>query len=119
VDTILTVDDSPSMRRMVAETLKNAGYEVISAEHGQAAVAVARDNDVQLVITDINMPVMDGVELVRSLRAMQKYSSTPILALTTERDDVKQAVKDAGATGWIAKPFNPDKLIALIDKFLR
>jgi two-component system chemotaxis response regulator CheY len=117
--TIMAVDDSASMRRMVAFTLKGAGHEVIEAEDGAAALAAARGKKVDLVVTDVNMPNMDGITLVRELRALPAYRFTPILVLTTESTDAgKQEGRAAGATGWIVKPFSPDQLIATIRKLL-
>jgi len=114
---ILAVDDSKTMRDMVHFTLKNAGYDVLEAEDGEKGLAAAKSNLVDVVITDINMPNMDGVSLVRALRAQPQYKSTPILILTTEGgEDKKQAGREAGATGWIVKPFSPEKLIAVVNK---
>jgi two-component system chemotaxis response regulator CheY len=107
------------MRRMVAETLKQAGYEVIEAEDGKLALETARQRSVNLVLTDVNMPNMDGITLVRELRTLPEYRFTPILVLTTESSaEKKQQGKAAGATGWIVKPFNPDTLLATIRKVL-
>lgn len=115
--TVLTVDDSRTMREMVAFTLRGAGYEVLEAGDGQQALALVNTNRVDLVIADLNMPVMDGLTLIRRLRAMPAYRTVPILMLTTESDDrKKQEGRAAGATGWIVKPFNPDKLISVVQK---
>jgi two-component system chemotaxis response regulator CheY len=114
---VLAVDDSKTMRDMVNFTLKNAGFEVVEAEDGLKALEVVKTQAVDVVLTDINMPNMDGVSLVRALRAQAQFRSTPILILTTEGgDDKKAAGREAGATGWIVKPFSPDKLIAVINK---
>ncbi|AWK87410.1 response regulator [Azospirillum thermophilum] len=114
---VLTVDDSRTMRDMVAFTLKNAGYEVVEASDGQQALSVVAANKVDLVITDLNMPVMDGLTLIRRLRATPAHRTTPILMLTTEADESKKMEgRSAGATGWIVKPFNPDKLISVVQK---
>jgi two-component system chemotaxis response regulator CheY len=115
---ILAVDDSPSMRRMVQETLREAGYDVLTAADGQDAVDMVGAHAVDFVVTDINMPRMDGITLVRALRAMPRYRHTPVLMLTTESDAVKQQARNAGASGWIAKPFNPDILVSAVRKFL-
>lgn len=113
----ITVDDSKTMRDMVVFTLKNAGFEVIEAEDGQAAISVLGNNPVDLIITDLNMPNMNGIELIKNLRANPTYKFTPILMLTTEGDQTKKDEgKTAGATGWIVKPFNPEKLIQVINK---
>ncbi len=114
---VLAVDDSRSMREMVAFTLKSAGYDVVEAEDGKAALAAIVGNRVDAVITDLNMPNMNGFELIRSLRADPSYKFTPILMLTTEGDNAKKEEgKSSGATGWIVKPFNPEKLIDVIKK---
>ena len=116
---ILVVDDSASMRQMVEFTLKEAGHQVTVAEDGQAALNVAKGLASDLVITDVNMPNMDGITLIRELRALPAYKFTPILTLTTESaTEKKMEGKDAGATGWIVKPFNPEKLLATVNKVL-
>ena len=116
---ILAVDDSASMRQMVSFTLKGAGYEVIEAVDGADALKKAQGGPVNLVITDVNMPNMDGISLIKELRALPDYKFTPILMLTTESgSDKKQEGKAAGATGWIVKPFNPDQLLSTIKKVL-
>ena len=114
---ILAVDDSKTMREMVSFTLKGAGYEVVEAEDGQAALTVLNGVKVDAVITDLNMPNMNGFGLIRALRANASYKYTPILMLTTEGDSVKKEEgKAAGATGWLVKPFNPAKLIEVVQK---
>jgi two-component system chemotaxis response regulator CheY len=113
----LTVDDSKTIREMVSFTLKSQGFEVLEAEDGKHALTVLGDKEVNVVITDLNMPNMDGFELMRQLRANPKYKFVPILMLTTESDDSKKAIgKEAGATGWIVKPFNPEKLMQVVTK---
>jgi two-component system chemotaxis response regulator CheY len=114
---VLTVDDSKTMRDMVSFTLKGAGFDVVEAEDGVHALSVLSKTKVDLVITDINMPNMDGVTLVKKLREQAAYGSTPILILTTEGGDEKKAQgRAAGATGWIVKPFAPDKLLQVVNK---
>jgi two-component system chemotaxis response regulator CheY len=114
---ILTVDDSKTMRDMVGFTLRGAGYEVIEADDGVNALSVLSSASVDLVITDINMPNMDGVTLIKQLRTRPNFKSTPILILTTEGSDEKKAEgRAAGATGWIVKPFAPDKLLQVVTK---
>jgi two-component system chemotaxis response regulator CheY len=114
---VLTVDDSKTMRDMVGFTLRGAGFEVLEAEDGVRALSVLSTNSVDLIITDINMPNMDGVTLVKQLRAKPNFKSTPILILTTEGGDAKKAEgRAAGATGWIVKPFAPDKLLQVVNK---
>lgn len=116
---ILAVDDSTSLRQMVAFTLKSSGFEVVEAVDGQDAIEKLRDHRVDLVLTDQNMPRMDGITLVRHLRAQPRFQSTPILMLTTESsDEMKQAGRAAGATGWLVKPFDPRRLIEVIHKVL-
>ena len=115
--TILIVDDSASMRQMVEFTLKEAGHQVMVAEDGVMALNLAKGAASDLVITDINMPNMDGVTLVKRVRAGGTHASTPILILTTESgDDRKASGKAAGATGWIVKPFAPEKLLSVVNK---
>lgn len=116
---ILAVDDSASIRQMVSFTLKGAGHTVIEATDGAQALQIAKGQSVDLVLSDVNMPVMDGIELVKNLRQLPSYKFTPILMLTTESaGDKKNEGKSAGATGWIVKPFNPDQLLTTIKKVL-
>jgi two-component system chemotaxis response regulator CheY len=118
--TILAVDDSPSMRQMVSFTLKNAGFNVVEAVDGQDAFEKSSQRDFNLVLTDQNMPRMDGISLTRKLRENPKFKQTPILILTTESSDqMKKAGREAGATGWLVKPFDPAKLIEVIKKVIR
>jgi two-component system chemotaxis response regulator CheY len=117
--TILAVDDSAPMRQMVRYTLEGAGYRVVQASDGVEALEFARTSGVDLVLTDINMPRMDGIRLVRELRALQAYKFIPVLVLTTESgEDMKQRGREAGATGWIVKPFNPEQLLHTIARVL-
>ena len=114
---ILTVDDSKTMRDMVTFTLKQAGFDVFEACDGQDALDKLKSDSADVVITDINMPNMNGVELVKNLRANPDYRSTPILVLTTESEKgKKEEGKAAGATGWIVKPFDPEKLVSVVQK---
>ena len=116
---ILAVDDSASIRSMVSFTLKSAGYEVIEAVDGVDALAKAKARPMNLVLTDQNMPRMDGLTLVRSLRLLPDYRSAPILILTTESGAyMKSQGKAAGATGWLVKPFDPQRLIDVVQKVL-
>ena len=116
---ILAVDDSASMRQMVTFTLKGAGYNVEEAADGQQALNKAKNAKFNIVISDVNMPVMDGITLIRELRALPDYKFIPILMLTTEStSDKKQEGKSAGATGWIVKPFNPEQLLATVKKVI-
>jgi len=117
--TILAVDDSASIRQMVSFTIKGAGYDVVEANDGVDALAKAKTQKFDLVITDVNMPNMDGISLIKELRALANYKFTPMLMLTTESSaDKKTEGKSAGATGWIVKPFNPDQLLTTIKKVL-
>jgi two-component system chemotaxis response regulator CheY len=116
---ILAVDDSASMRQMVAFTLKGAGHQVTEAGDGQAAFDLAKTQKFDLVLSDVNMPRMDGLTLAKSLRGLPTYKFTPILMLTTEAGmDKKLEGKAAGATGWLVKPFNPEQLLATIKKVI-
>ncbi len=117
--TILTVDDTASMRQMISFTLNSVGHEVIQASDGKEALQVLVGKKIDLVIADVNMPNMDGITLVKSLRALADYKFTPILMLTTESQEAKrQQGKVAGATGWIVKPFNPEQLLTVVKKVL-
>lgn len=116
---ILIADDSASMRDMVEHTLKSAGHSVITANDGQQALSIAKDKKFEIVVTDLNMPIMDGISLVKKLRDLASYKYIPILLLTTESgSDKKNQGKEAGATGWLVKPFNPEKLISTIRRVL-
>ena len=116
---ILAVDDSASMRQMVAFTLKGAGHQVTEAGDGQAALDLAKTQKFDLVLSDVNMPRMDGLTLAKELRGLPTYKFTPILMLTTEAGmDKKLEGKAAGATGWLVKPFNPEQLLATIKKVI-
>jgi two-component system chemotaxis response regulator CheY len=117
---ILAVDDSASMRQMLSFTLKNAGYQVVEAVDGQDAWDKAGLHSFDLVLTDQNMPHLDGIGLTRKLREHPQFKQTPILILTTESSDqMKQAGRAAGATGWLVKPFDPVRLVEVIQKVIR
>ena len=116
---ILVVDDSTTMRQMVSFTLVDAGHQVTEAENGAKALEAARGKHFDLVITDVNMPGMNGIDLVKGLRDLPEFKFTPILVLTTESaQDVKSRGRQAGATGWIVKPFSPDVLLTTLKKVL-
>jgi len=116
--TIMSVDDSPSIRQMVSLTLSQAGYQVIEAVDGKDALAKLNDS-VRLILTDLNMPDMDGIELVKAIRANPRFKFMPLIMLTTESQEArKQEGKAAGATGWIVKPFSPAQLLAVLKKVL-
>lgn len=118
--TLLIVDDSASMRQMVSFTLKDAGYDVIAANNGKDALTKLNGAKISMVITDLNMPEMDGIELIKQLRAMSGFKFTPIVMLTTEsQDSKKMAGKQAGASGWIVKPFKPEQLLDTVKKFVK
>ena len=117
--TILAVDDSGSLRQMVTFSLSAAGYDVVEAVDGQDGLNKARARTVDLVLTDQNMPTMDGLTLIRALRKLDSYSKVPILMLTTESsDEMKAQGRAAGANGWLVKPFDPKKLIAVVQKVI-
>jgi two-component system chemotaxis response regulator CheY len=116
---ILSADDSASIRQLVVFTLEKEGYEVVSAVDGQDALQKAKSSLVDMVITDLNMPNMDGLELIQALRSEPAFKFTPIVMLTTESAMIKKdAGKQAGATGWIVKPFKPEQLIAVVKRLL-
>ncbi len=116
---VLAVDDSASMRALVTHVLAAAGYDVVLAEDGVEALGYAEDNTVDLVLTDINMPNLDGIGLIKKLRSLPHYRFVPMLVLTTESGhDKKMEGKAAGATGWIVKPFDPTQLISTIARVL-
>ncbi|GAA6143237.1 response regulator [Hydrogenophaga sp. 5NK40-0174] len=120
MQSILAVDDSASMRKMVSFTLTGAGFHVVEAVDGEDAYEKAQSHAIDLVLTDQNMPRLDGLGLTRKLREHPKFGSTPILILTTESSDqMKQAGRSAGATGWLVKPFDPGRLIEVIQKVIR
>lgn len=117
--TIMTVDDSASVRQMVVFTLRQGGYEVIEAVDGSDGLAKLRANSCDMLITDLNMPVMDGIGLIREVRKDPVHRHLPIVMLTTEsQDGRKQEGKAAGATGWIVKPFKPEQLLAVVKRVL-
>lgn len=117
--TILAVDDSGSLRQMLVFTLKAAGYQVVEAVDGRDGLDKAKQTQFDLVLTDQNMPNMDGLTLIRSLRALPAYARVPILMLTTESsDEMKSKGRTAGATGWLVKPFDPNRLTEVVRKVL-
>lgn len=117
---IIIVDDSESVRKVVQFTLENAGYTVKVGVDGQDALKYLDGSEVDLVITDLHMPNLDGISLIKEIRTKDSYKYTPILLLTTEsQQDKKMEAKEAGATGWIVKPFVQDKLLATVKKVIR
>ncbi len=116
---IMTADDSASVRQMVAFTLKQNGYEVVEAVDGQDALSKLSTKKVDMLLTDLNMPKMDGIGLIKGVRSGTLNKFIPIIMLTTESQDSKKSEgKSAGATGWIVKPFKPEQLIAVVKKVL-
>ncbi len=116
---ILSVDDSASVRQMVAFALETAGYQTAQAADGKEALALLKTTPVDMIITDLNMPNLNGIELIRQVRALPAFKFVPIVLLTTESEDSKKAEgKAAGATGWIVKPFNQEQLLAVVKKLL-
>ena len=116
---ILAVDDSPSVRQMVKLTLSGAGYDIVEAGDGAEGLSKARATTLDMVVTDLNMPVMNGIGLIQELRKLPAYRGVPILFLTTESDpEMKRQAKAAGATGWITTPFQQDQLVAIVRKVL-
>lgn len=118
---ILAVDDSRTMRHMVASALKTAGFEVLEAEDGKAALDVLNAQRVDLIITDLHMPNLNGLQLIENVRTSQsQHKHVPILLLTTETDTTKkEQARNSGATGWMAKPFSPEKLIQVVNKVIQ
>jgi len=118
--TIMTADDSASVRQMVSFTLKQAGYEVIEAADGKDALTKLNGAQIDMLITDLNMPNLDGIGLIKGVRGMPNHKFIPIIMLTTESQESKKAEgRTAGASGWIVKPFKPDQLLAVVKKVLR
>jgi two-component system chemotaxis response regulator CheY len=116
---ILTVDDSASIRMTIKLALSDAGYSVDEAENGAAGIDKANGGNFDLIITDLNMPVMDGLTMIEELRKLPAHAGVPIIFLTTESDEgMKQRAKAAGATGWLTKPFNPEQLVRIAKKVL-
>jgi len=116
---ILVVDDSNSMRQMIKFSLEAAGHNIVEAADGQGGLNAARSKQFELVVTDVNMPIMNGFEMIKAVRQLPNYKFTPIIMLTTESDSNKKMEgKAAGVTGWIVKPFQPEKLIAVLNRLL-
>ncbi|ACI56532.1 two-component system chemotaxis response regulator CheY [Rhizobium leguminosarum] len=116
---ILTVDDSASIRLTTKVTLSNAGYSVTEAADGAEGLATAKGGRFDLIVTDLNMPVMDGLTMIEELRKLPGQAGVPIIFLTTESDtDLKARAKAAGATGWLTKPFDPEHLVKIVKKVL-
>lgn len=119
-NSILIVDDSETIREAVSYTLENASYAVVKAQDGQDALTQLAKSQFSLIITDLHMPNLDGIGLIKAIRAQPAHQFTPILFLTTESQaSRKEEAKAAGATGWIVKPFVPEKLVAVVQKLIR
>jgi len=115
--TVLAVDDSKIMRDLLSFSLKQAGYNVLQAENGEEATRMLDTHEADCIVTDINMPVMDGIELVKTLRATGTHKEVPILLLATDSEELKrQTGRHAGANGWVPKPFNPAQLVETVRK---
>ncbi len=118
--TFLIVDDSASIRQLVSITLRDAGYEVVATENGREALAKAAERNYDMVITDLNMPEMDGITFIRQLRELPRFRYVPIVMLTTEALEArKREGRAVGASGWIVKPFSPERLLAVVKKFIK
>jgi two-component system, chemotaxis family, chemotaxis protein CheY len=116
---ILVVDDTRSMRKMVTAVLETAGYKVEEAVDGVEALELARQHVYDLVVTDQNMPRMDGISLIRELRCLAAYDPVALLVLSTEvNPELKQQGREAGATGWMAKPFDPQRMLEIVRTFI-
>ncbi len=118
--TFLVVDDSSSMRQLISLAVQDAGYNVVLAENGKDALDKLGGTKINMVITDLNMPDMDGIELIAKLRNMPDHKYTPIVMLTTEaQEEIMMQGKAAGASGWIVKPFTAEQLMKVVRKFLK
>lgn len=116
---IMAVDDSESIRQMVAFSLEQGGYRIIEAKNGKKALKMLNDQKIDMIITDLDMPKMDGISLIKQVRSMDEHQKTPILILTTQSDGAtKEQARALGANGWIIKPFKPKQLLAVVEKFL-
>ncbi len=117
---ILAVDDSETIRELVSVTLKRSGHDVVTAKDGNDGLQKAKGGRFDLILSDINMPGMDGFEMIRQIRTLPSHKYTPILTLTTESSaDKKQKGKEVGASGWIVKPFQPDLLLKAVSRFVK
>ena len=120
MSTILTVDDSPSIRTMIKVTLGPAGHTIVEASDGEEGLSKAKSHKIDLVITDLNMPRMNGMAMIKALRGVPSLAGVPIIFLTTESNEgVKQEAKAAGATGWLTKPFKAEQLVTIVNKLAR
>ena len=116
---ILLVDDSRSIRQLMSKTLQSSGYEIVEAENGQVGMEAAKSRNLDLVLTDLNMPVMDGLRFTKQVRSLPQHAKTPIILVTTESQlSKKQEAKVAGANGWIVKPIEPARLLEVVTQIL-
>lgn len=117
--TIMIVDDSPSLRQVVSIALKGAGYDVVEACDGSDALGKLDGKKINLIISDVNMPKMNGIEMVKEIKQMSNYKFTPIIMLTTEsQDQMKEQGKQAGVKAWVVKPFKPDQMLDAVSKLI-
>ena len=117
--TVMIVDDSTSLRQVVSIALKGAGYDVIEACDGKDAISKLGGSKINLIISDVNMPVMNGIDMVKEIKQMAPYKFTPIIMLTTESQDaMKQAGKEAGVKAWVVKPFKPEQMLDAVSKLI-
>jgi len=117
--TIMIIDDSTSLRQVVNITLKGAGYDVIEASDGNDAIGKLDGKKINLIISDVNMPGLNGIDMVKKIKQMAQYKFTPIIMLTTEsHDNMKQAGKEAGVKAWMVKPFNPNQMLDAVSKLI-
>ncbi|WKB50745.1 response regulator [Eleftheria terrae] len=117
--TIMIVDDSASLRQVVSIALKGAGYDVLEGSDGRAALSKLSGQRIHLIVSDVNMPNMDGISFLKAMRQLPAYKFTPVVMLTTESaEDKKQQGRDAGAKAWVTKPFRPEHLLAVVQKLV-
>ena len=117
--TILTVDDSPSVRQVLAILLKNAGFDLMQAADGAEALALLKGQKVHLIISDVNMPKMDGITFVKAVKQLPAYKFTPIIMLTTESEEGKKREgQQAGAKAWVVKPFKPEQMLSAVERLV-
>ncbi|OQS33852.1 response regulator [Chromobacterium haemolyticum] len=116
---VLVVDDAVTMRRMLGHVLQSGGYLVSEAEHGEAGLRCAREGAYDLILTDYNMPHMDGISMLRAIRRLEPYAMVPIMVITTEfGNDLKLQGREAGATGWMLKPVHPERLLEMVRRLI-
>lgn len=117
--TILVVDDSASLRQVVAISLQSKGYDVIQADNGKSALAKLDGTKINLVVSDVNMPIMDGLTFVGEMKKLPRYKFTPVIMLTTEAgDDMKTKGRSVGVKAWVVKPFKPESMLSAVAKLI-